>query len=178
MRLFPHFLPFLPDWLRPSLTIGEQSLQTGARSRGGCTVMCILSILIAPGKKDTNKNWNGLLREFYPKGRNLSRVAHATLKRNLALINARSRKVLNFHSAQESWNFELNSCCTWFDNSSIRFHGTSFLGVIVVVVRTILTTKSILNGFQPQTNAFYISIRGTVFAPGNISRQLFCQSVR
>ena len=55
---------------------------------------------------------NGLLREFYPKGRNLSRVAPATLKRNLALINARPRKVLNFHSAQELWDFELFSCCS------------------------------------------------------------------
>lgn len=45
-------------------------------------------------------------------GRNLSRVAHATLKRNLALINARPRKVLNFHSAQELLDFELSFCCT------------------------------------------------------------------
>ena len=63
-------------------------------------------------QKGTVENLNGLLREFYPKGRNLSRVAPATLKRNLALINARPRKVLNFHSAQELWDFELNSCCT------------------------------------------------------------------
>ena len=49
-------------------------------------------------QKGTNENLNGLLREFYPKGRNLSRVAPVTLKRNLALINARPRKVLNFHS--------------------------------------------------------------------------------
>ena len=52
-------------------------------------------------QKGTNENSNGLLREFYPKGRNLSRVAPATLKRNLALINARPRKVLNFRSAQD-----------------------------------------------------------------------------
>ena len=63
-------------------------------------------------QKGTNENLNGLLREFYPKGRNLSRVAPATLKRNLALINARPRKVLHFHSPQELWDFELNSCCT------------------------------------------------------------------
>ena len=63
-------------------------------------------------QKGTNENLNGLLREFYPKGKNLSRVAPATLKRNLALINARPRKVLNFHSAQELWQLELNSCCT------------------------------------------------------------------
>lgn len=63
-------------------------------------------------QKGTNENSNGLLREFYPKGRNLSRVAPATLKRNLALINARPRKVLNFRSAQFLWDLELANCCT------------------------------------------------------------------
>ena len=58
-------------------------------------------------QKGSNENSNGLLREFYPKGRNLSRVSPATLKRNLALINARPRKVLNFVSAQHLWDLEL-----------------------------------------------------------------------
>ena len=63
-------------------------------------------------QKGSNENSNGLLREFYPKGRNLSRVSPKTLKKNLAFINARPRKVLNFHSAQELWDFELSKCCT------------------------------------------------------------------
>ena len=63
-------------------------------------------------QKGSNENSNGLLREFYPKGRNLSRVAPATLKRNLALINARPRKVLGFRSAQSLWDVELLNCCT------------------------------------------------------------------
>ena len=63
-------------------------------------------------QKGSNENSNGLLREFYPKGRNLSRVAPATLKRNLALMNARPRKVLGFRSAQSLWDFELLNCCT------------------------------------------------------------------
>lgn len=63
-------------------------------------------------QKGTNENSNGLLREFYPKGRNLSRVSPATLKKNLALINARPRKVLNFNSAQHLWELELEKCCT------------------------------------------------------------------
>ena len=63
-------------------------------------------------RKGTNENSNGLLREFYPKGRNLSRVSPKTLKRNLALMNTRPRKVLDFHSAQELWDFELAKCCT------------------------------------------------------------------
>ena len=60
-------------------------------------------------QKGSNENCNGLLREFYPKGRNLSRVSPATLKRNLALINARPRKVLNFVSAQQLWDLELQN---------------------------------------------------------------------
>ena len=49
-------------------------------------------------QKGTNENLNGLLREFYPKGRNLSRVSPQTLKKNLALINARPKKVLGFQN--------------------------------------------------------------------------------
>jgi hypothetical protein len=49
-------------------------------------------------QKGSNENSNGLLREFYPKGRNLSCVSPKTLKKNLALIYASPRKVLNFHS--------------------------------------------------------------------------------
>lgn len=60
-------------------------------------------------QKGTNENSNGLLREFYPKGCNLSRVSPKTLLRNLALINARPRKCLNYISAQDSWNFELQN---------------------------------------------------------------------
>ena len=52
-------------------------------------------------QKGAIENLNGLLQKFYPRGKNLSRVAPATLKRNLALLNARPRKVLNFHSAQD-----------------------------------------------------------------------------
>jgi IS30 family transposase len=63
-------------------------------------------------QKGTNENSNSLLREFYPKGRNLSRVAPATLKRNLALINARPRKVIEFRSAQSLWDLERSICCT------------------------------------------------------------------
>ncbi len=47
-------------------------------------------------QKGTNENSNGLLREFYPKGRNLSHVGEKTLKKNLALINARPKKILGY----------------------------------------------------------------------------------
>ena len=60
----------------------------------------------------TNENLNGLLREFYPKGRNLSRVSPATLKKNLALINARPKKVLGFLKPVDLFELFLSKCCT------------------------------------------------------------------
>ena len=63
-------------------------------------------------QKGTNENLNGLLREFYPKGRNLSRVSPATLKKNLALINARPKKILGFQKPVDLFEFSLKKCCT------------------------------------------------------------------
>jgi len=60
-------------------------------------------------QKGTNENLNGLLREFYPKGRNLSRVSPATLKKNLALINARPKKVLKFQKPVDLFNASIQN---------------------------------------------------------------------
>ena len=63
-------------------------------------------------QKGTNENLNGLLREFYPKGRNLSMVSPLTLKKNLALINARPKKVLHYQTPQDLFQLNLKKCCT------------------------------------------------------------------
>ena len=63
-------------------------------------------------QKGTNENLNGLLREFYPKGRNLSRVSPSTLKKNLALINARPKKVLGFKKPVDLFDLSVSLCCT------------------------------------------------------------------
>lgn len=65
-------------------------------------------------QKGSNENSNGLLREFYPKGRNLSRVSEKTLKKNLELLNSRPKKVLGFRSPKELFEAELSilKCCT------------------------------------------------------------------
>ncbi|MCQ2327724.1 MAG: IS30 family transposase [Bacteroidales bacterium] len=63
-------------------------------------------------QKGSNENSNGLLREFYPKGRNLSKVSEKTLKKNLELINSRPRKVLGYQTPASLFNYELNKCCT------------------------------------------------------------------
>lgn len=59
-------------------------------------------------QKGSNENSNGLLREFYPKGRSLQHVAEKTLKKNLELLNSRPRKVLGFKSPKELFEMELS----------------------------------------------------------------------
>ena len=44
-----------------------------------------------------SKNWVIFLKSFILTGKNFFRAALGALKRDLALINARSRKALNFH---------------------------------------------------------------------------------
>lgn len=63
-------------------------------------------------QKGSNENLNGLLREFYPKGRNLSCVSPTTLKKNPALINARPKKALKFVKPVDLFEFYLKKCCT------------------------------------------------------------------
>ena len=59
-----------------------------------------------------NENSDGLLREFCPKGRDLSPVAPAALKRKPALINAGPRKALKVRSSQSLRDLELQNFCT------------------------------------------------------------------
>ncbi|MBR6788543.1 MAG: IS30 family transposase [Clostridia bacterium] len=63
-------------------------------------------------QKGTNENLNVLLREFYPKGHSLERVNEKTLKKNLALINARSKKILHYQKPIDLFNENLAKCCT------------------------------------------------------------------
>ena len=52
-------------------------------------------------QKGTNENSNGLLREFYPKGMDLSEVCKNELKHNLTLMNNRPRKCNNYKTPKE-----------------------------------------------------------------------------
>ena len=52
-------------------------------------------------QKGTNENTNGLLREFYPKGMDLSEVDPEQLKKNLNLLNNRPRKCIKYKTPKE-----------------------------------------------------------------------------
>lgn len=54
-----------------------------------------------PWQKGTNENTNGLLREFYHKGMDLSKVDEEQLKNVCQLINNRPRKCINYKTPYE-----------------------------------------------------------------------------
>ncbi len=58
-------------------------------------------------QKGTNENSNGLLREYYPKGMNLSKTNNNELKQKLDLLNNRPRKCINYRTPYEVFN----ECC-------------------------------------------------------------------
>ncbi len=62
-------------------------------------------------QKGTNENLNGLLREFYPKGMDLSKVSDEDLREKIDLLNNRPRKCLGYQTPSEVFNSTHKECC-------------------------------------------------------------------
>jgi transposase, IS30 family len=50
----------------------------------------------SPGQRGTNENTNGLIRQFFPKKTDFSKISKEELKKVENLLNNRPRKILGF----------------------------------------------------------------------------------
>jgi IS30 family transposase len=61
----------------------------------------------SPWQRPSNENTNGLLKQYFPKGTDLSRHSREELDAVAAALNDRPRKTHNWHTATEMPNDQL-----------------------------------------------------------------------
>ncbi len=92
----------LPDQLTKTLTYDQGSEMADHRRFTLETQMKVYFCHPhSPWERGTCENTNGLLRQFFPKGRDLSQVSLREIRRVERLMNGRPRKVLDWESPSE-----------------------------------------------------------------------------
>ena len=104
-RVFAREAKRLPKQMRISLTYDQGREMAEHKLFSKATDMKVyFAHPASPWERGTNENTNGLIRQFFPKGTDFSKVSRREIKRVQHLLNGRPRKTLDFRTPYEVFN--------------------------------------------------------------------------
>lgn len=111
---FISFLKRIPPHLRRSLTYDNGSeMAYHEKITKEIETKVYFANPRSPWQRGTNENTNGLIREFFPKSTDLSVHSQERLGGVASLLNRRPRKVLNFNSPEQAFEY-------FWENESVK----------------------------------------------------------
>lgn len=101
-REFQKRLNRLPPHLRRTLTYDQgKEMARHETLAQRAQIKVFFAHKASPWERGTNENTNGLVRQFFPKGTDFSKISRAEIRRVERLLNGRPRKVLQWQTPHE-----------------------------------------------------------------------------